>query len=116
MVRGVGAMGGLDRHQRADLVGPDRADSQAGQQGGASEIGVHGVGDLLDGPTQDVGVDRAPQRRRGPAADGPDGAERPSDEALDALGRLLAQLPRRVSRSSRGDGAVLAGLVGTAEG
>jgi uncharacterized protein with von Willebrand factor type A (vWA) domain len=39
-----------------------------------------------------------------------------SVEALDALGKLLAQLPRRVSRSSRGAGAVLAGRGGTAEG
>ena len=39
-----------------------------------------------------------------------------SVEALDALGKLLARLPRRVSRSSRGAGAVLAGRGGTAQG
>ena len=39
-----------------------------------------------------------------------------SVEALDALGRLLAQLPRRVSRSSRGAGAGLGGSGAAAAG
>jgi uncharacterized protein len=39
-----------------------------------------------------------------------------SVEALDALGKLLAQLPRRVSRSSAGVGAVLGGRGGAAAG
>jgi len=37
-------------------------------------------------------------------------------EALDALGRLLADLPRRVSRSARGGAAVPAGSGGSAAG
>jgi uncharacterized protein len=39
-----------------------------------------------------------------------------SVEALDALGRLLADLPRRVSRSSRGGGAAHAGRGGAGRG
>ena len=39
-----------------------------------------------------------------------------SVEALDTLGKLLAELPRRVSRSSRGGGAGLAGHGATAGG
>ena len=39
-----------------------------------------------------------------------------SVEALDALGKLLAQLPRRVSRSPRGAGGGLAERDGTGEG
>jgi uncharacterized protein len=39
-----------------------------------------------------------------------------SVDALDALGKLLAQLPRRVSRSSRGAGAAIAGGGATAAG
>jgi hypothetical protein len=39
-----------------------------------------------------------------------------SVEALDALGRLLAQLPRRVSRSARGAAGGLAGRDGAAAG
>jgi uncharacterized protein len=39
-----------------------------------------------------------------------------SVEALDALGRLLADLPRRVSRPARGGGAALASRGGAGEG
>ena len=39
-----------------------------------------------------------------------------SVDALDALGRLLAQLPRRVSRSTRGAAAAIAGGGATAAG
>ena len=37
-------------------------------------------------------------------------------EALDALGKLLAQLPRRVSRSSRGAGGGIAARGAAAAG
>ena len=58
--------------------GVDCAQGQAGQQGAAPEVGVHRVGDLLDGPVEDVGEDGAPERRGRPAPDGPDRAE-PAD-------------------------------------
>ncbi len=46
-----------------------------------------GFGHLLDGAAEHAGVDRAPRRRGGAAADGPERAERSADEPLDALGQ-----------------------------
>ncbi len=60
-----------------------------------------GVRHLLDGAVEDVGVDRAPQRRRGPAADGPDGAERAGRRTARRLGPASGELRATPSSTER---------------
>ncbi len=79
----IGDVGRFHRHQRTNLVELHVPECHSGQEGAATEVGVLGVGNLVDGPVEDVGIDRAPPGRDGSAADGSYRAERSLDEPLD---------------------------------
>ena len=82
----VGVVDGRHRHQRAELVRrPPAPRARPASRAAPRRLACTGSADLLDGPVEDVGVDRAPQRRGRPAPDGPDRAEPADREPLDRL-------------------------------
>jgi hypothetical protein len=70
-------------YQVAHLRGLHGPEGQPGAESAAAEVGQQRISHLLDGVAQHIGIDRAPQRRRRPAPDGPERAERPAREVLD---------------------------------
>ena len=87
---GVRFVAVFDGDEAGDLFPGGFAEGDAGEEGGAADVGELGFGDLVDGPVEDVGHGLAPQGGGGAAADEPDRAEAAgplgvAGEAFDGL-------------------------------
>ena len=71
------------RYQAGNVLPGDVAQGGVGEESGTAHIDQHGVGSLVDGAVEHVGVNLAPQIGAGPAAHHNNGVEPLLGELLD---------------------------------